>query len=156
MNIVVKSLKHTKQRAIIAKGWGDFKYKENSNLFFAEYIPHEWILPRVSAVVHHGGAGTTAAGLFAGKPTLIISFGGDQPFWGNRIHALGVGPAPIPRSHLNTYRLSRALTTLTSSHMYEQNAKAISEKLNAENGILTAADLIEQEMHSIQKDISGE
>ena len=64
-------------------------------------FPLRWLFPRVAAVVHHGGAGTTSAGLRAGVPSIIVPFFADQPYWGQRIAELGVGPAPIPRKKLN-------------------------------------------------------
>ena len=48
-----------------------------------EWIPHSWLFPRMAAVVHHGGVGTTAAGLAAGVPSIITPFFADQPFWGS-------------------------------------------------------------------------
>ena len=62
-----------------------------SEKFQLKAVPHDWLFPQVAAVVHHGGAGTTAAGLRAGRPTVICPFFGDQPFWGRRVHELGVG-----------------------------------------------------------------
>lgn len=79
-----------------------------------EEAPHEWLLPQVAAVVHHSGAGTTAAGLRAGRPTVICPFFADQPFWGRRVHALGAGPLPIPQRELSARRLAKAITTATS------------------------------------------
>ena len=72
-------------------------------------VPHSWLFPRMAAVVHHGGAGTTAAGLRAGVPSILTPFFGDQPFWGQRVQALGVGPAPIPRPRLTIDRLAQAI-----------------------------------------------
>ncbi|MFI8413864.1 glycosyltransferase [Paeniglutamicibacter gangotriensis] len=84
-------------RGIVATGWGGITPGKaaTDEVLVLEGAPHEWLFERVAAVVHHGGAGSTAAGLRAGRPTLIVPFLGDQPFWGARIHALGAGPSPL-------------------------------------------------------------
>ncbi|ETM30599.1 hypothetical protein L914_21725, partial [Phytophthora nicotianae] len=69
-------------------------------------------MPRVCAVVHHGGAGTTAAGLLAGKPTFIVPFFGDQPFWGHAVVKAGVGVKPCPIAQLTTEKLREAFVGL--------------------------------------------
>ena len=70
-------------------------------------LPHDWLFPKMRAVVHHGGAGTTGAGLRAGVPSIVVPFTMDQPFWASRVHALGVGPKPIPRPKLTRASRSR-------------------------------------------------
>ena len=87
--------------------------------------PHDWLFPKMAAVVHHGGAGTTAAGLRAGKPALIVPFIADQPFWGKRVHELAVGPAPISQRKLNGERLAAALTTMVSDPGMRLRAEAL-------------------------------
>lgn len=69
--------------------------RESKNVFQIPYVPHTWLFPRVSAVVHHGTTGSLSAGLKAGRPTLVIPFFGDQGFWGIRAFASGVGPRPV-------------------------------------------------------------
>ncbi|WRX22957.1 hypothetical protein QQP08_015444 [Theobroma cacao] len=91
--ITVQALEKTGQRGIINKGWAGL-----GNL--AE---------RKDCVVHHGGAGTTAAGLKAACPTTIVPFFGDQPFWGERVHSRGVGPAPIPVEEFSLEKLVAAI-----------------------------------------------
>jgi sterol 3beta-glucosyltransferase len=72
-------------------------------------IPHAWLFPRVAATVHHGGMGTTAEGFRAGVSMVIVPFFADQPYWGRRAHALGVGPPPIPSQDLTAERLAGAM-----------------------------------------------
>lgn len=72
-------------------------------------LPHDWLFPRMAANVHHGGAGTTGTALAAGRPSLVVPFAVDQPFWGARVAALGAGPAPIPRQQLTAAALAAAL-----------------------------------------------
>jgi sterol 3beta-glucosyltransferase len=103
-------------------------------------IPHDWLLPRAAAVVHHAGAGTTAAGLRAGIPAVAVPSSTDQPFWAARLKALGAGPAPVPRSRLTASRLTAAITAAVNTPDYRRNAEHISSQVAREDsttGILT-------------------
>lgn len=114
-------------RALVSKGWGGLGGMENTpdNIFMLENTPHDWLFPRVSAVVHHGGAGTTAIGLKCGKPTMIVPFFGDQPFWGAMVARAGAGAqAPIPYKHLTVDALAEGITQCLLPE-----AKAAAEKL---------------------------
>ena len=106
-------------------------------------IPHAWLFPRMAAVVHHGGVGTTAAGLRAGVPSIAIPYFGDQPFWGRRIAELGVGPQPIPRSRLTADRLALALQSATTDASMQERAARLGEAIRAEDGIGNAVRVIE-------------
>jgi UDP:flavonoid glycosyltransferase YjiC (YdhE family) len=97
----------------------------------------------MACVVHHGGTGTTAAGLRAGVPSIIVPFFADQPFWGQRIHALGVGPAPIQRKALTAERLAQAITIATQDAAMRQRAVALGEKIRSEDGVSRAVEIIE-------------
>lgn len=95
--IVLAGLEKSGQRGLLVSAWGGLKAADlPQNVLMAESIPHDWLFPQVAAVVHHGGAGTTAAGLRAGKPSIICPFMADQPFWGKLIYQQGMGPEPIP------------------------------------------------------------
>jgi sterol 3beta-glucosyltransferase len=97
MRLVLEALRMTGRRAVVLSGWGGLRGADlPGSVFVADSVPHAWLFPRVAAVVHHGGAGTTAAGIRAGIPSLLIPFHGDQPFWGRRVAELGVGPEPLP------------------------------------------------------------
>lgn len=148
LKIVLEAVDKAGVRAIIARGWGgdQAKLDGRKNVFVADYIPHDWLFPRVAGVVHHGGAGTTAAGIMAGCPTLVIPFGGDQPFWGLRVHQLGVGPKPIKRDALNADRLARAMKELVGTPSYAVAAQELGQRLKMERGTETAADIIEKEI----------
>ncbi|GAB4516192.1 MAG: glycosyltransferase [Anaerolineae bacterium] len=133
---VVDALVKTGQRGLIATGWGGISEGDlPANVYRIREAPHSWLFPRVKAVVHHGGAGTTAAGLRAGRPTLICPFFGDQPLWGARVHELGAGPAPIPEKKLTVDNLSEALRALATNSTMQQNAAALGEKMRAEDGL---------------------
>ncbi len=144
--IVLKAVHLSGVRAVLSSGWGGVQTAGDENVFVIDgYVSHDWLFARVSAVVHHGGAGTTAAGLCAGKPTMVIPFGGDQPFWALRVRMLGLGPKPIRREKLTANKLAKALTNLTTIPGYRIAAERVGRQLRAENGVLTAADIIENE-----------
>jgi sterol 3beta-glucosyltransferase len=143
--IIIEALKQTKMRGIIASGWGGLTPDElPDTIVEIEKAPHDWLFPRVAAVVHHGGAGTTAAGLRAGCPTIICPFFGDQPFWGRRIYELGVGSKPIPQKKLTVEKLCAAIREVTENQNIYQKAKALGEKIRNEDGIASAIGIIER------------
>jgi len=144
-NLVLQALKLTKQRAIIQSGWGGLlKTDFPDSVFLVDSVSHSWLFPRVQAVVHHGGAGTTAAGLWAGVPSIIIPFHGDQPFWGQRIAELEVGPVPIPRKKLSVERLAQAINEVVTDREMRQRAANLGSKIQAEDGIARAVTVVQQ------------
>ncbi len=133
------------ERAIILTGWGGWKpASPPGNMLYLESAPHSWLLPRCKSFIHHGGAGTTAAGLRAGLPCIVVPHAADQPFWGRRVQALGVSPAPIPIKRLNTSRLLAALAEAENPVMIRV-ARDLGAKIRAENGLTAAIRLIERE-----------
>ncbi|MBW4642468.1 MAG: glycosyltransferase, partial [Goleter apudmare HA4340-LM2] len=141
--IVLTALKNTGQRGILLTGWGGISNADlPDDVLKLEAVPHDWLFPRVAAVVHHGGAGTTAAALKAGVPNVIIPFFGDQPFWGQRVEALGVGPKPIPKKHLTAEKLAAAIQVAVNDQEMRQRALSLSEKIQAENGVEQTVKLI--------------
>jgi sterol 3beta-glucosyltransferase len=97
--IVLEALEMSGQRGVLSRGWAGLGSAElPREVLLVNEMPHDWLFPRMAAVVHHGGAGTTAAGLRDGIPTVILPYFGDQFFWGQRVQALGVGPAPYPKN----------------------------------------------------------
>jgi sterol 3beta-glucosyltransferase len=106
-----------------------------------ESAPHSWLFPRMAAVVHHGGAGTTAAGLRAGVPSIIIPSGTDQFAWGRRVYELGVGAKPIPRKKLTSENLSTAIQ-FALTETIKDNAKVLGAKISSENGVAVASQII--------------
>ena len=102
-NVVKTALDLSGQRAVLLSGWGGLETLPASDRIFAiSALPHASFFPLTAGVVHHGGAGTTAACLRAGVPSLVIPFMADQSFWGRRVYALGVGPMPIPHNRLSS------------------------------------------------------
>jgi sterol 3beta-glucosyltransferase len=135
-SIILQALRLAGQRAIVATGWGGLKSAEvPASIYVLEAVPHDWLFPQVATVVHHGGAGTTGAGLRAGKPTVICPFVGDQTFWGNRIAALGVGPRPIPQRRLTADRLAEAIQLAVSDESIRRRAAALGAMIRSEDGV---------------------
>lgn len=147
--ICIKSLKRTRQRGIFLTGWGGLPDVDLPDSIMAvESVPHEWLFPRVSAVIHHGGAGTTAAGLRAGVPAITVPFLADQSFWGRRVHELGAGPKPIPRRKLTAEGLSEAINEAVSNRAIRRRAAELGMKIRAEDGTGNAVDAIHQFMNN--------
>jgi len=141
--IVVEALRLAGVRAILATGWGGLETGPlpDTVLPITE-APHDWIFPRVAAVVHHGGAGTTAAGLRAGRPTVVCPFIVDQFFWGRRVEALGAGPSPIPQKKLSPDNLAAAITQATSDCGIAAAAAEIRSRLREDDGVANAVRVI--------------
>jgi UDP:flavonoid glycosyltransferase YjiC (YdhE family) len=97
----------------------------------------------MSAVIHHGGAGTTAAGLRAGVSSVIVPSFGDQFFWGWRMQEMGTGPKPVPRNKLTTAKLAGAIQQAVSDEAIKRKAAQFGREIRAENGVGTAVRLIE-------------
>ncbi len=144
-DLIIQALKLTNQRAILLSGWGGLQ-KANipDSIFMIDSIPHSWLFPCVSAVVHHGGASTTAAGLKAGIPSVVIPFFGDQPFWGQRVAELGVGSKPIPRKQLTAERLANAIQEVVTNEDIRQRAAKLGKQIQTENGIESAVKIFNE------------
>lgn len=142
--IVLGALAETGLRGVLATGWGGLSAAAvGDNVFVLDAAPHDWLFPRMAAVVHHGGAGTTGAGLRAGVPSVICPFFGDQPFWGRRVAALGAGPAPIAQKKLTVEKLAAALHNATGNPEMRARAAALGATIQAEDGIGRAIEAIE-------------
>jgi sterol 3beta-glucosyltransferase len=139
-------------RAIISKGWSDRVTSQDdpasaskkttaeeivipSSVYMLKSVPHDWLFPQLSGCVHHGGAGTVAAGLRAGIPTVVKPFFGDQYFWGQRLEEAGMG---VWCHELTVKKLTSALVTITTDEKMIKKAHAIGEKIRAEDGVGTA------------------
>ena len=144
-NIVLAALERTNQRGIIATGWGGVSNADlPDSVLKIDSVPHDWLFPKCMAAIHHGGAGTTAAGLKAGVPTIIVPFFSDQPFWGQRVADLGIGTEPMEQKELTVDKLSTAIATVVSSHQIRDRATALGKQISSENGVENAVMAIEQ------------
>jgi hypothetical protein len=123
-------------RAIVSKGWGGLGSNAAvpENIYLIGNCPHDWLFDQVSAVVHHGGAGTTATGLLKGKPTVIVPFFGDQPFWGSMVAKQKCGPVPIPFKDLSARKLAEAIRFSLQEEI-ALNCAQLGIEMNRENGV---------------------
>lgn len=140
---LLDALERAGLRAIVATGWGGLAIsRPPDSVHVVADVPHAWLFPRVAAVVHHGGVGTFSAGLAAGRPTLMIPFFGDQPFWARRAAELGVGPPAIPRRELDARRLAEGIRRAVGEPSYAERAAEIARRMAQEAGCARAADQV--------------
>jgi sterol 3beta-glucosyltransferase len=152
--IVLAALERTGQRGVLATGWGGLAAADlPPSVYLLAEAPHDWLFPQMAAVVHHGGAGTTAAALRAGVPTVICPFFGDQPFWGRRVATLGAGPPPIPQRRLTVDALSAAVRTAVSDPAIRERAAAVGAAIRAEDGVYNAIAAIEAHVATVEAPI---
>lgn len=136
-SLIFEAVKKAGVRALVSKGWGGLGADDigvPDGVYMLGNVPHDWLFQKVSAVVHHGGAGTTAAGIKAGKPTLVVPFFGDQPFWGAMIARANAGPDPIPFKQLTADNLAAALEVCLQTETQER-AKELGQKIASEKGV---------------------
>ncbi|KAH6604456.1 glycosyltransferase family 1 protein [Trichoderma cornu-damae] len=134
-NMIFEAIKMAGVRAVISRGWsgvGD-KCDVLEDVYLTDNCPHDWLFRHVSVVVHHGGAGTTAAGIAAGRATVIVPFFGDQPFWGQMIARSGAGPNPVPFKELTAEVLAESISVALMPSVQEA-AKRMAEDIAEENG----------------------
>lgn len=139
---VREALTRTGQRGIILSGWGRVDQPSSKELLYLDAAPHDWLLPRCKLVIHHGGAGTTSAGLRAGVPNIVLPFTADQPFWGRRVHAVGAGPKPIPVKNLSVEKLMEAIVEAEEDAI-RKRAQDTGQRIRSEDGVGRAVELIE-------------
>ena len=143
--LALHALELTHQRGVLSTGWGGVARTENSaNVVYVDDVPHSWLFPRMTAVVHHGGAGTTAAGLRAGVPSLIAPFMLDQYSWADKVVKLGVGPHMVDAKRLTAEKLAQAINTAVTDNAMRVRAANFGEKIRAENGVARAVEIIER------------
>jgi UDP:flavonoid glycosyltransferase YjiC (YdhE family) len=145
--LVIKSITNLGKRGILQLGRNKNNIQISDNAFQAGWIPHEWLFPKMAALVHHGGASTTANGLLAGVPSIIIPFAWDQPFWGYQIYNLRVGPKPIPRNKLTVKELTAALKTATTNQEVARRALELGRNIRGENGVVKAVEIFEKNLN---------
>ncbi|HEY1574079.1 MAG TPA: glycosyltransferase [Pseudonocardiaceae bacterium] len=149
VDLIVRAATLAGRRVILGSGSPDMPALPPDVHVLAD-APYRWLLPRMAAVIHHGGAGTTTESLLAGVPNAAVSIGADQPFFGRRVHELGAGPLPVRRASLTGERLAALITDLTgdSAASYRAAAGTVRERLLAERGVQVAADRLADELKS--------
>jgi UDP:flavonoid glycosyltransferase YjiC (YdhE family) len=143
-SVVLEAVRRAGVRAVLASGWGGLSAADvPPHVHLVDTAPHDALFPRCAAVVHHGGAGTTAAGLRAGRPSVICPFFGDQFFWGRRVHALTAGPEPLPHARLTADRLAARIHEAATSPRLRRHAARLGARLRQERGVARAVERIE-------------
>jgi UDP:flavonoid glycosyltransferase YjiC (YdhE family) len=143
--LALRALELTGQRGVLLTGWGGIaRLSVPPNVFFVDNVPHAWLFPRMAAIVHHGGAGTTAAGLRSEVPSIIPAFAGDQVAWADRVVKLGVSPRVPGIKQLTAEKLAQAINTAVNDSALRARAAALGEKIRAENGVARAIEVIER------------
>jgi sterol 3beta-glucosyltransferase len=143
--IIARALKLWGGRVVIGKGWGGVNEALlPPTVHVIERAPHSQLFPHLKAVVHHGGAGTTHTGLIAGRPSFLVPQFFDQPYWGQRIYDLGLGPVPVRLRKLTPQILASALDDLDTTPAYARAAAEMGEQLRLEDGTNRAVDVIEE------------
>jgi UDP:flavonoid glycosyltransferase YjiC (YdhE family) len=130
------------QRGIVSTGKEPTSGIDSRDMRMVGSIPHRWLFPRMAAVVHHGGAGTTGAGLRAGIPNIIVPFTADQPFWAERVRLLGAGPEPIPLRKLTAKGLAAAIDQALRDEGMKNRCRELGKRIDMEDGVANAVELI--------------
>jgi sterol 3beta-glucosyltransferase len=142
--VVAEAVRLAGVRAVLASGWGGMRTGDLPDTVFSlDQAPHDWLFPRMAAIVHHGGSGTTGAALAAGKPQVVCPFVADQPFWAARAHAAGVAPDPQPQRRLTAHGLAIAIRRAVTDPAMARTAAETGERIRTENGVHRAVEILE-------------
>lgn len=140
---VVEASERIGRRFLVQRGWQQMEPNEGSDrILVVDSLPHGWLFPRMAAVVHHGGAGTSGAGLRAGVPSVLVPHFADQFFWADRLHKLGVSPTPLPIEDFSGRNLAATVSTALERVTLRERAAAIGGAVRAEDGVRRAVQAI--------------
>jgi sterol 3beta-glucosyltransferase len=141
--VIMAAVRSAGVRAVVQAGWAELSVAGDDVLRIGD-VPHEWLFPRMAAAVHHVGAGTTGAALRAGLPTVAVPVMADQPFWADRVHQLGAGPAPVPFADLTPERLAAAIRAALDEPGHRLRAAELARLINGDDGAGAVLTRIEQ------------
>lgn len=143
--LVLHALELSGQRGVVSTGWGGLtRLAAPPHILFVNNVPHSWLFPRMAAVIHHGGAGTTGAGLRTSVPNIITPVASDQYAWAERVVELGVGPQAPDLNSLTAQKLAQAINRAVSDVALRARAAALGERIRAETGMARAVEVIER------------
>lgn len=146
-HLVAEAIRLAGVRAVVAPGWGGIDTDGfDENVLVIDHIPHSWLFPRMSAVVHHGGAGTTAAALASGRPQVVCPFVDDQTFNARRMHVAGVSTSPLPQKQLSAELLACAIRRVLSDRIASRRARELGRLVCTEDGVAKAVGVLEAEL----------
>ncbi|WAZ27288.1 glycosyltransferase [Streptomyces cinnabarinus] len=130
---IVRALRRAGLRGVFQRGWGGLA-ADGDDMLTVDEVPHSALFPRMAAVVHHAGAGTTAAGLRAGVPAVPVPIQFDEGFWAERLVTLGVAPRRVPLRALTAQLLAPALDRAVRDPGHRERARALGVRIRAEDG----------------------
>jgi UDP:flavonoid glycosyltransferase YjiC (YdhE family) len=142
-DLLVEAVQSCGRRAILHAGWAGLGGTLPSEFFSLDYAPYDWLFSRMAALVHHGGSGTSGFGFKSGVPSLIVPFGFDQYFWGDRAKSLGVGPDPLSFSELTAKELAERIDLALTDPEISRRANDLGLMIQNENGVEKAVGIIE-------------
>ncbi|MER7563877.1 glycosyltransferase [Streptomyces sp. NPDC097941] len=140
---IVRALRRAGLRGVVQRGWADLS-ATGDDMLTVDEVPHSALFPRMAAVVHHAGAGTTAAGLRAGVPAVPVPIQFDESFWAARLVALGVAPRAVPLRHLTADSLEAALVQVTRDAGYRERARALGVHIRGEDGVTPVLEAVDR------------
>ncbi len=143
VSTVVKAGRAAGARIVIAKFWeGPSEFMDSDDLFFIHKYPHLKLFPRMAGIIHHGGAGTTAAAALCGVPQMVVPHLLDQYYWGHQVYRSGLGPKPIWRHRVTWQNLAKAIDELLRNHPMRQRAIAASRMINPKKSLEKTVDTV--------------
>lgn len=145
VEMAIEAVNRRGRRAVLLTGWSGYQglsEGDHGGVYVTAGAPHEWLFPRVSAVIHHGGAGTAAAALRAGVPSVIVPFFFDQDFWARSLASSGLGPPPIAFHRLSADGLGEALDICENCAAARARLQTLGAKLRQEDGVARAVSII--------------
>jgi sterol 3beta-glucosyltransferase len=142
--VVLEAALRAGKRLVIGAGWGGLDSSvAGDDVLAVKDVDYLMLFPRVAAVVHHGGAGTTGTAFASGRPQVVCPFVADQPFWAGLAHSRGVAPAPQPQRHLTAAGLAAAITTAATDPAMARAAEELGYRVRAEDGVSAAVTAVE-------------
>lgn len=147
LDIFINAIQLSGCRAIIQADWKRYRDKlpvNHRQIFAADYIPHNLILPQCAGMVHHGGAGTTHSALLHGCPSIVIAYAWDQFYWGAELQRINCSPATLKRKHLDTLQLAGALRQLLCDPGFGIAAADAKRRMKREKGVAKAVKIINE------------
>ncbi len=147
VSIIVQAARSVGSRVVIAKFWEEpSEFSQAEDVFFISKYPHLKLFPRMAGVIHHGGAGTTAASAASGVPQIVVPHLLDQYYWGHQVHRSGLGPKPTWRHRINAPKLSEAIREILSNDLMRQQAKDVSRMINRNDSLeITVCEVLKQQ-----------
>lgn len=142
--IITEAVRLAGVRAVLVSGWGGIRTGDlPDDVLLLDQAPHDWLFPKMAAIVHHGGGGTTGAALAAGRPQVVCPFVSDQPFWARRMCDAGVAPAPQPYRRMEPAALAAAIRTAVTDPAMTATAGDLGHRIRAEGGVQKAVSILE-------------